>query len=594
MASTSHGGDRFRLAAQVQGRVGPYSVPDSTRSVGTQVGCQFSGGVLRQIHVPAPKVQEESRFLHSFSYQYVKWTAEVQVKEGGSWLTVASSQEQTAKPEHNGHWTVLPAIRPFSGGALGGSNGSAYRVVDLLKWLNPGVKGQDDGQVTYVVQHYHYNYRTSRRSDCQDRAPTSATAPSATISLGGDDTISVTGNDPDGDTPLTLKVLGATVEGSSVTGLAGMGGPTSIALYPTSADVGQTITVQYQLTDPGGATSGIQTLTVTVAGAGAQPTTSPSPVPTVTVTATPTPTPTTPTPTGTPTPTSAAPATMAAPTVSDHSGIAGLDGEIQVSYVVPEPNSGTISEIDYALNGTSTSGSLTTGAVGASLTKTIAGLTNGTPYTIAVRACNTASVCGSWSAPSATATPYTVPGKPSISASANGLTITYSWSGGGGGGRPLGHYNVCAAGTCSARATAGSATYAAGAYSTGYSFTAAYVDSAGQTSTTATASATSGTQPVHTPPPPYSETTGSVAHTWTNYANAGGTEGPEIGSNQSVSISCKIAGFRVADGNTWWYRIASSPWNNSYYVSADAFYNNGATSGSLVGTPFDDPSVPNC
>jgi hypothetical protein len=85
-----------------------------------------------------------------------------------------------------------------------------------------------------------------------------------------------------------------------------------------------------------------------------------------------------------------------------------------------------------------------------------------------------------------------------------------------------------------------------------------------------------------------------VTHTWTNYSDAGGTEGPSIPSNQTVQIACKVTGFKVADGNTWWYRIASGPWNGTYYASADAFYNDGATSGSLVGTPFVDPSVPNC
>ena len=83
-------------------------------------------------------------------------------------------------------------------------------------------------------------------------------------------------------------------------------------------------------------------------------------------------------------------------------------------------------------------------------------------------------------------------------------------------------------------------------------------------------------------------------HTWSDYADAGGSEGPEIPSNETVQIQCKVNGFRVADGDTWWYRVASSPWNNSYYGSADAFYNNGETSGSLLGTPFVDPSVPNC
>jgi surface antigen len=106
---------------------------------------------------------------------------------------------------------------------------------------------------------------------------------------------------------------------------------------------------------------------------------------------------------------------------------------------------------------------------------------------------------------------------------------------------------------------------------------------------------TTPTEPA--PPPPLSthaETTGGVTHTWTNYTDAGGTQGPSIPSNATVQIACALAGFRVADGNTWWYRIASSPWNSTYYASADAFYNNGETSGSLIGTPFVDPTVPGC
>jgi len=106
-------------------------------------------------------------------------------------------------------------------------------------------------------------------------------------------------------------------------------------------------------------------------------------------------------------------------------------------------------------------------------------------------------------------------------------------------------------------------------------------------------------EPAPAPAPPQSpttwaETTGGVAHTWTNHLNAGGTEGPTIGKNQTVQIACKLTGFRVANGNTWWYRIASPPWSGQYYVSADAFYNNGATSGSLVGTPWVDPAVRDC
>jgi hypothetical protein len=105
----------------------------------------------------------------------------------------------------------------------------------------------------------------------------------------------------------------------------------------------------------------------------------------------------------------------------------------------------------------------------------------------------------------------------------------------------------------------------------------------------------SGSGPPPPPPPQtWTETVGGNAHTWTNYTNAGGAQGATIPAFTSVQISCAIEGFRVADGNTWWYRIASSPWNNTYYVSADAFYNNGATSGSLSGTPFVDPAVAHC
>jgi hypothetical protein len=96
------------------------------------------------------------------------------------------------------------------------------------------------------------------------------------------------------------------------------------------------------------------------------------------------------------------------------------------------------------------------------------------------------------------------------------------------------------------------------------------------------------------PPSTWSETTGGAAHTWTNYTNAGGYEGPTIPSNATVQIACRLTGFAVADGNTWWYRIASAPWSGNYYVSADAFYNNGQTSGSLKGTPFVDPAVGGC
>lgn len=64
--------------------------------------------------------------------------------------------------------------------------------------------------------------------------------------------------------------------------------------------------------------------------------------------------------------------------------------------------------------------------------------------------------------------------------------------------------------------------------------------------------------------------------------------------SQTVQITCRIQGYKVPDGNTWWYLTASSPWSNNFYVTADAFYNNGQSSRSLLGTPFVDSAVPVC
>lgn len=113
-------------------------------------------------------------------------------------------------------------------------------------------------------------------------------------------------------------------------------------------------------------------------------------------------------------------------------------------------------------------------------------------------------------------------------------------------------------------------------------------------SSPSTQNPTQSPTPTATTPSTTAETVGGVSHTWSDYSDAGGTQGLSIPAYETVQIACKVSGFAVADGNKWWYRIASDPWNDAFYVSADAFYNNGATSGSLIGTPFVDPSVPTC
>lgn len=100
------------------------------------------------------------------------------------------------------------------------------------------------------------------------------------------------------------------------------------------------------------------------------------------------------------------------------------------------------------------------------------------------------------------------------------------------------------------------------------------------------------------PPPvtftPLAETVGGLTHTWSDYADAGGRAGPSIATGTTVLIRCWVRGFKVDDGNRYWYRVASPPWSDAYYASADAFYNNGATSGRLRGTPFVDREVHAC
>jgi serine/threonine protein kinase len=111
---------------------------------------------------------------------------------------------------------------------------------------------------------------------------------------------------------------------------------------------------------------------------------------------------------------------------------------------------------------------------------------------------------------------------------------------------------------------------------------------------TATATHAPAPTPTNTPLPQYYETTsGAGSGTFTNYTNAGGTVGPRINPYTTVQVTCRLTGFAVADGNTWWYLIAQSPWNNQYYASADNFYNNGQTSGP-PNSIFVDTNVPLC
>jgi hypothetical protein len=91
----------------------------------------------------------------------------------------------------------------------------------------------------------------------------------------------------------------------------------------------------------------------------------------------------------------------------------------------------------------------------------------------------------------------------------------------------------------------------------------------------------------------WTETTGTPAHTWADPVQLTGA-GTPLGPRQSVQVLCRVRGYVVQDGDPWWYRLASAPWNGRWYATSDAFYNNGATSGSVDTGVVVDEQVPIC
>jgi len=91
----------------------------------------------------------------------------------------------------------------------------------------------------------------------------------------------------------------------------------------------------------------------------------------------------------------------------------------------------------------------------------------------------------------------------------------------------------------------------------------------------------------------WTETTGTPAHTWADATQLTGA-GTPLGPRQSVQVLCRARGYIVQDGDPWWYRLASEPWNGRFYATSDAFYNNGATSGPVDTGVVVDEQVPVC
>lgn len=84
------------------------------------------------------------------------------------------------------------------------------------------------------------------------------------------------------------------------------------------------------------------------------------------------------------------------------------------------------------------------------------------------------------------------------------------------------------------------------------------------------------------------------ANSFTNPHNASGM-GPHLDAMTYVQVGCKVYAPEIQSINPdgYWYRIASAPWNNAYYVAANTFWN-GDVPGQKPYTHNTDWNVPNC
>jgi hypothetical protein len=94
--------------------------------------------------------------------------------------------------------------------------------------------------------------------------------------------------------------------------------------------------------------------------------------------------------------------------------------------------------------------------------------------------------------------------------------------------------------------------------------------------------------------PTWTETTFSGSETFADFVNAGEPLGRSLAPAQGVQVSCRVKGFKVQDGDNWWYRLAASPWDGKYYASSDNFYNTPKPTGNPVNGVFYDERVPVC
>jgi hypothetical protein len=258
----------------------------------------------------------------------------------------------------------------------------------------------------------------------------------------------------------------------------------------------------------------------------------------------------------------------------------GTANTITFSFTPGAANATDVSSIEYGINGATETGTVTGPfTAGTSYTETLTNATSsaiadGTPVAVYVAECNDASMCSSFSGPSAQVTPYQPIVTPTVSATASGTTINYAWSAQSDGLTET--LAICIAGSCNnytVPATGGYSGSSAATY--GYSATETVTghltDTAGQSSGTASASATTESQPVQ-----------PAAVTVTKGNNETGSEsagGACAGNSSCYDFYVQVANFTsgatltyscIDGGDDWW--TASKSWSNSPVTANSAFY----------------------
>jgi hypothetical protein len=116
----------------------------------------------------------------------------------------------------------------------------------------------------------------------------------------------------------------------------------------------------------------------------------------------------------------------------------------------------------------------------------------------------------------------------------------------------------------------------------------------GSTPVTPSASSTPSASASSSTGKTWTETTISRSQTFADYVNAGDPLGASLSLRQAVKVSCRIKGLAVADGDSWWYRLAQPPWNGRYYATTDDFYNTPTPTANPINGVVFDKRVPVC